>query len=662
MAIHEHILRAAPTEIGGTSDSFLIESILHHQRTMASRNKQPLTPQPAQLGFGAEDMLNRLEERLISMCSGLAAQQERLQVTLEAQTEATHDVARKSESALREASALYEASTSVARFSGLHSTSPPGLPNASPVSPVPSDGGGSNLVSSLEESTAVSKPRMRRASTTRIGLQGDEDLLKDEDSNWSLVSADPDIGVALKDVRGKISDHVDRTQRKQPKIADLESEGTLYIQLLRARDLMPADDNGLSDPYAKVSLGEDKQRSRKMKRTLDPVWHDEVFAFQGVLGQLVDHPLKFTMWDFDLYSTDDQLGYVEIELADHTYCNEIRREITAYFDTQGEVVLAVWWEPEDLNEDGDRKVPGRRSKFGKSQAKEPWYRQLLGYVYNLIPERFRTLKGCCASCCIAVLHPESRFRSGWNVALAFFILYCGIAVPLEIAFETDMVREMCTDPYNPHGPLIVRGECTQFLQWFWLNFIVDVWFIADIYLNFRTGFMHEGHFVADDWLVAKAYLKGSFLMDVLGTFPLNIVMMVANPENPYGDAQVAAMLSAGEAEGAGMDPGRANRMLRLMRMAKLAKLARMRKLAKTMEAFEEFLNPGVLAVMKVCTKRTPRALDLGLCRFSECLRCARLAPPHPATPPPLTRSYPHEHHSWSSSPSSAATSLAASGG
>ena len=98
-----------------------------------------------------------------------------------------------------------------------------------------------------------------------------------------------------------------------------------------------------------------------------------------------------------------------------------------------------------------------------------------------------------------------------------------------------------------------------------------------------TGFISEGHFVNDDWLVAKAYLKGSFFMDVLGTFPLNIVTMIATPDNPYGDAQLmAALAAADQAAGnqGGMDPGRANRMLRLMRMAKLAKLARMRKLAK----------------------------------------------------------------------------------
>ena len=157
--------------------------------------------------------------------------------------------------------------------------------------------------------------------------------------------------------------------------------------------------------------------------------------------------------------------------------------------------------------------------------------------------------------------------------------------------------------------------------------------MLDIYLNFRTGFMREaswtglgtryalaicvkpagsdkqrlgphvwqGHLVDDDWVVFKAYLKGAFTMDVLGTFPISIVTMVLNPDNPYGDEQISRQIAADAAESGagGVDPGRANRMLRLMRMAKLAKLARMRKLAKAMESFEEYLNPGVLAVIKL---------------------------------------------------------------
>ena len=138
----------------------------------------------------------------------------------------------------------------------------------------------------------------------------------------------------------------------------------------------------------------------------------------------------------------------------------------------------------------------------------------------------RTFRGFCASCCIRVLHPDSKFRNGWNICLAVLILYCGVAVPLEIAFENDMVGEMCESKTDPHGPRMLLTECGTYLGWFWFNFLIDLWFMVDIYLNFRTGFMHEGHFVADDGAVAKAYLKGSFLMDVLGTFPLNIVQVL----------------------------------------------------------------------------------------------------------------------------------------
>ena len=129
---------------------------------------------------------------------------------------------------------------------------------------------------------------------------------------------------------------------------------------------------------------------------------------------------------------------------------------------------------------------------------------------------------------------------------------------------------MCKGP-APGDPVQLRHECTSFLLWFWLNFVVDMWFILDIIVNFRTGYVHEGHFVADDWLAAKAYMRGWFLTDCLGTFPLNIVIMIANPTNPYGDESIGT----GDAAGA-----RANRMIRLLRMAKLAKLARMAKLAK----------------------------------------------------------------------------------
>ena len=83
------------------------------------------------------------------------------------------------------------------------------------------------------------------------------------------------------------------------------------------------------------------------------------------------------------------------------------------------------------------------------------------------------------------------------------------SLSLLFALASCMVQALCTDEANPFGPLIIRYNCGPYLIWFWMNFIVDLWFIVDIYLNFRTGFMHEGHLVSDDWLVAKNYLKGS---------------------------------------------------------------------------------------------------------------------------------------------------------
>ena len=86
---------------------------------------------------------------------------------------------------------------------------------------------------------------------------------------------------------------------------------------------------------------------------------------------------------------------------------------------------------------------------------------------------------CVHAMCGPILHPEGRFRTGWNVMLALLILYCGVSVPLEIAFEMDMALAMCGDG--------LRSTCGNYLAWFWSNFVIDLLFIVDIFVNFRTG-------------------------------------------------------------------------------------------------------------------------------------------------------------------------------
>ena len=211
----------------------------------------------------------------------------------------------------------------------------------------------------------------------------------------------------------------------------------------------------------------------------------------------------------------------------------------------------------------------------------------------------------CRSCCGAVHHPESRFLSIWNVGLAFLIIYCGIAVPLEIAFEDDMVQEMC----GYGDSRLQKGECGPFIAWWWFNTFVDLWFIGDIAINFRTGYVREGHFFYDDWQVFMRYFRGAFFQDVIGSVPLNLVLIAVDPEYPYG--RDANDVDASEAEAF----ARLNRLLRLLRLLKLAKLTRLTKLSKSFENVEQVFkfNAGLMRIITLVL------ISLFICHWFGCL-------------------------------------------
>ena len=196
--------------------------------------------------------------------------------------------------------------------------------------------------------------------------------------------------------------------------------------------------------------------------------------------------------------------------------------------------------------------------------------------------------------CGPVMHPESRFRTSWNIMMAMLILYCGVTVPLDIAFDADMGGAMC----GYREAAVPRAQCPQYMSWYWLNLVIDMWFIVDIAVNFRTGFIQEGHFVSDDYLSAKQYFKGSFFIDLLGSFPINVVLLALTPDNPYGDV-VQTFAPGGEEDGADGSVARLNRIFRFLRFAKLAKLTRMVKLVRYAAEFENLFNPATLTVLKL---------------------------------------------------------------
>lgn len=98
---------------------------------------------------------------------------------------------------------------------------------------------------------------------------------------------------------------------------------SLCVEVLSARDVIPLDPNGLSDPFVVVELlpkrlfpKTHEQTTNVQKKTLNPVW-DECFEFAVCLEacrcQLA--ALSLSVWDRDVLTADDFAGEAFVALA-----------------------------------------------------------------------------------------------------------------------------------------------------------------------------------------------------------------------------------------------------------------------------------------------------------------------------------------------------------
>lgn len=88
--------------------------------------------------------------------------------------------------------------------------------------------------------------------------------------------------------------------------------GIVNIVLVEGQNLMAMDDNGLSDPYVKFRLGQEKYKSKHKYKTLNPRWLEQ-FSLRIFDDQ--SQTLEISVYDHDL-RTDDFMGRATIDLSE----------------------------------------------------------------------------------------------------------------------------------------------------------------------------------------------------------------------------------------------------------------------------------------------------------------------------------------------------------
>ena len=102
--------------------------------------------------------------------------------------------------------------------------------------------------------------------------------------------------------------------------------------------------------------------------------------------------------------------------------------------------------------------------------------------------------------------PNSLLRKRWDIMQVFLLCYVALVVPYRIGFSDD-------------------AEISSF--WFWFDVLVDLYFLCDIILSFRTGYVDSrGELQYKGTKIVSNYLRNWFTVDVTSCLPVNYLPLI----------------------------------------------------------------------------------------------------------------------------------------
>ncbi|MCI4384842.1 hypothetical protein PGIGA_G00043340 [Pangasianodon gigas] len=142
-----------------------------------------------------------------------------------------------------------------------------------------------------------------------------------------------------------------------------------------------------------------------------------------------------------------------------------------------------------------------------------------------------------------ILH-YSPFKAVWDWLILLLVLYTAVFTPYSAAFllseHQDEGRADCGYTCNPLNVV---------------DLVVDVMFIIDIIINFRTTYVNRNdEVVSHPGRIAQHYFKGWFLIDIVAAIPFDLLIFRSGPDEPQTTTLIGLLKTA--------------RLLRLVRVAR----------------------------------------------------------------------------------------------
>ena len=100
-----------------------------------------------------------------------------------------------------------------------------------------------------------------------------------------------------------------------------------------------------------------------------------------------------------------------------------------------------------------------------------------------------------------IIHPESFFVNCWNVCMAISILFAVIYIPFSLSFN--------------YEPTLAQGGWNTVVES--LQLVMDIYFLLDIFVEFRIAIIKHGEVEQDYKKIANAYIYSWFPLDLIST-------------------------------------------------------------------------------------------------------------------------------------------------